>query len=487
MSGRATRRWRAAMAALVVWAGAWQAGAQTAEDEPNERPQLTEADVQEDLRYARSLSRAFQRVAQQVEPSVVHITTIEKIELVRRDIFGRRWVDERENSGLGSGVIVSAEGHILTNDHVAGRADRLVVRLYDGREFAAELLGRDPATDLAVLKIQAPDLAPAAFADSDAAQVGEWVLAIGSPFGFEQSVTAGIISAKGRSGLYRGGRVEAGDRYEEFIQTDAAINPGNSGGPLVDLEGRIVGINTQILTVNGVGGRGGNIGLGFAIPSNMARSVYEMILRYGRTERGWLGVDMEDLSPQLAEQLGVPGIEGGGGGGVLISQVIPGGPAEKAGLRQGDVVIAIDGRGSGSVNRLRNAIAFTEPGATIEIVYVRDRERRTARVELMDQMTGRAMALGGTVMREFGIITRPLREAEASSIRAAHGMVVLDVINPSRAQEAGLQRLDVILSVDGAPARSVEDLKRFFTGEQGSRERTLLLYRGGMRGTLTVK
>jgi serine protease Do len=436
---------------------------------------LAQSTNDDDLQYARSLSRAFGHAAQTIEPSVVHVTSYQAVRVWERDRFGRprRSQSRLQETGLGSGVIVSRDGFILTNDHVVGSASALKVRLTDGREFEAELVGRDSATDLAVLKIDAEGLAPARFADSESLEVGQWVLAVGSPFGFDSSVTAGIVSAKGRTGL--GG--SSGERYEEFIQTDAAINPGNSGGPLVNLEGRVVGINNQIATRSG-----GSVGLGFAIPSAMAKPVMEMIIETGRTERGWFGVDMYALTPARATQLGLDSNEG-----VELQRIVPGSPADRAGLRAGDVVVEFAGHSIEDVNRLRNAIAFTPPGEPTQLVYIRNGRKIEAKTVLIDRLKGRAMTVGGNAIDAIGVIVRSIDEEELAEagIDAKSGVVVLDVASDSRADRSGLRAGDVIVGVDDRFVRGTEGFEREIESV-GQEPVRLWVVRGGLTGRIDL-
>jgi len=287
--------------------------------------------VDEQLRYAHSLSAAFNAAAEHIGPSVVYITTRTERFVQRRDFFGRRLRPQRLlESGLGSGVIIGADGTILTNNHVVEDADELLVRLSDGREFPARVLGTDVERDLAVVKIDQSGLVPAEWGDSDALEIGEWVLAVGTPFGFSNTVTAGIVSARGPS---NGPIHDELSKYEDYIQTDAAINPGNSGGPLINLDGKVVGINTAIFSQSG-----GSVGLGFAIPSNLAREVASEIINNTPPPRGWLGVEMQELDASLAGTFGVKPDAG-----VLIASVVPDGPADAGGLEPGDIVTRFNG------------------------------------------------------------------------------------------------------------------------------------------------
>ena len=288
-------------------------------------------------------------------------------ELLRRfgEPGGRNVPRER---GLGSGVIVSPSGVIITNHHVVGEADAIKVLLSDKSEFTAELIGTDPKSDLAVLRIDATNLPTIPWADSDRLQVGEYVLAIGNPFGLNQTVTMGIVSAVGRA---RMGIAE----YEDFIQTDAAINPGNSGGPLVNARGEVVGINTAIFSRSG-----GSMGIGFAVPSNMARAIVDQLVATGRVVRGWLGVSIQDLTPDLASQVGAAEAKG-----VLVSDVLDRSPAERAGLQRGDIIREFDGRAVDDATQLRNAVAGTTIGRRVSIGVIRDGHALTLPVTIGEQ------------------------------------------------------------------------------------------------------
>ncbi|MGB9627589.1 MAG: Do family serine endopeptidase [Thermodesulfobacteriota bacterium] len=338
-----------------------------------------------ELTSVKSLGQAFVEVAKEVQPSVVNITAEKTIALQPWDQFGPDFFrgspfEEffrgfgyrspeggkeyryKQRSG-GSGVIVDKEGYILTNNHVIEGADKVKVRLNDGREFMATLKGQDSRTDLAVLHIQAKDLPVAKLGDSDKLEVGEWAIAIGSPFGLEHTVTVGVISAKGRSGLGTG-------TYEDFIQTDASINPGNSGGPLINIDGEVIGINAMIIQPG--------TGIGFAIPINMAKQILNDLIKKGKVVRPWLGISAQDLTPELAEHFKVKEKEG-----VLISQVYPGTGAEKAGLLSGDIIKSVDDKPIKNVGELVKEIQKKKVGEKVKLSIIREGKPLTIEVTTM--------------------------------------------------------------------------------------------------------
>ncbi len=435
-------------------------------------PRARGDDTERDIATARSLSRAFQSVARRVEPAVVHITQFSRV--IRRDFFGfplERGNGQLMQTGLGSGVIVSREGFILTNNHVAAGSETLKVKLYDGKEFEARLVGRDPLTDIAVLKIDPAAIpehyAPPAFADADAIEVGEWVVAIGSPFGFDNTVTAGIVSAKGRSLAPS----ENGTAYQDFIQTDAAINPGNSGGPLLNLDGKLVGINTAI-----AGPTRGFHGLSFAIPANMAKTVMDNIIKNGRVIRGALGVSFAEAARDAR--------------GVAVMSVVEDGPAEKAGLRAGDVITRFDGRQL-SEPRLRTAISLTAPGTEVPLEILRAGTTQTLRVTIGDQTT----LLGVTRLEGLGALARSFPESEAQEKfgQKFSGAVVVQVDPQGRAADAGLQIGDIILQVRHPIAArralnvdSAETLQKLTDQADYSRGVRLGVIRGTQQGFIDV-
>jgi serine protease Do/serine protease DegQ len=360
-------------AALFVAVGALAGGAELVAAPPPVRAAIPEV--------AAGQIPSLAPVLREVTPGVVNIGVKAKARNVENpllnDPFFRRFFNlppqqrERETQATGSGVIVdAAQGYVLTNNHVVEDADQIEVTTKDNRRFRAKLIGRDPDTDVAVLKIEGKGLTALQFGDSDRLEVGDFVLAIGNPFGLGQTVTSGIVSALGRSGLGIEG-------YEDFIQTDASINPGNSGGALVDLRGRLVGLNTAILAPGG-----GNIGIGFAVPINMAKSVMDQLTRYGEVKRGRIGIGIQELTPEIAQGMGLKRSDG-----AVIAKVEPSSSAERAGLRPGDVVLTVDGIPIKSATQLRNRIGLTRVGETVEMQIERKGEPRTVRAQI-DQVEG---------------------------------------------------------------------------------------------------
>ncbi len=407
------------------------------------------------------LSRAFAKVAEQVGPAVVTITTEQVASDFQHprtggpldDFFDRFFQGnprQQRRTSLGSGVIVDAAGYIITNNHVVERADEIDVQLSDEKVVQATVVGTDPETDLAVIKIEtdAP-LSVASLGDSDRMVVGEWVLAIGNPFGFGHTITAGIISAKGRN-IYQG-------NYDDFIQTDAAINPGNSGGPLVNLNGEIIGINSNIVSSSG-----GNMGIGFAIPSNMARKIYNQLVDHGSVTRGWLGVGIQPLTPELARGFGMEGQKG-----ALVSDILGDeSPAGQAGIKAGDIIVEIDGKPVDSNTHLVHLVADLVPGDTAEVKYYRDGKLRTARVtfgqrpDAATEQGGRPS--GGDEPGRLGVTAQDLTEQLAQQMGAtsSSGVILIAVDPNGPASEAGIRRGDIIVEANRQQVRGVDDLER---------------------------
>jgi serine protease Do len=425
---------------------------------------------------------SFSAVAKAVAPAVVNISSIRIVqEQVRRgpffsdpffDFFGRRFYSvprERRERSLGSGVIVSPDGTVITNNHVVEEASEVLVYLADGREFQAKLVGTDPATDLAVLKIDGSDFPTIPFGNSDTADIGDVVLALGNPFGIGQTVTMGIISAKGRANV---GIVD----YEDFIQTDAAINPGNSGGALVDISGMLIGINTAIYSRTG-----GYQGIGFAIPANMAQTVMTSITERGRFVRGWAGITFQDLSPDMAHAFEATGMQG-----ALVNDVIEDGPGEAAGLIRGDVITTFDGHPVTSATRLNHLIALTPVGSAATLEYSRfGRQGRTQLTigEAPTEYTYLSESSDEWVSQIEGVVVENLTTTAARQQglkKGTKGVIVKDILARSPAAYSGLREGDVILEIDNATVEDVEQFKAMVRKKEGRKMVLLIVRRGAL-------
>jgi serine protease Do len=398
------------------------------------------------------------------------------------DEFFRRFETprERRERGLGSGVIVDPSGIIITNNHVVSKADDIKVFLSDKREFKAKLIGTDTKTDVAVLRIEAGGLPTVPWADSDRLEVGEFVLAVGNPFGLTQTVTLGIVSALGRSA----GIAE----YEDLIQTDAAINPGNSGGALVNVRGELVGINTAIYSQNG-----GNMGIGFAVPSNMAHSIMTQLVQHGKVVRGWLGVSIQELTPELATQFGVPKETKG----VLISDVMDDSPAKKAGFERGDLILEYDGRPMDSPTQLRNAVAQTVVGKKVPVKFIREKKTKTADVVIGEQPKN----LSQTGSDEPGESAAPaglLSDLEVRELtddlagryglkNTERGVIIVRVKPGSPAEEVGVREGDLVLEVNRKSVTSLKSYERLASNLTKDQPVLLLLKRQGRAIYLTLR
>jgi Do/DeqQ family serine protease len=418
------------------------------------------------LTTARSLGQAFVEVAKKVQPAVVNITTEKTITMRPWDKYGEDFFkgspfedffkgfgfsprekgkeyQHKQRSG-GSGVIVDKEGYVLTNNHVVEGADKVKVRLNDGREFIATIKGQDLRTDLAVLNIKAKDLPVATLGDSENLEVGEWAIAIGSPFGLEHTVTVGVISAKGRSGLGTG-------TYEDFIQTDASINPGNSGGPLINIDGEVVGINAMIIQPG--------TGIGFAIPINMAKQILNDLIKYGKFTRPWLGISVQDLTNEMAEQFQVKEKEG-----VIVAQVHQGTGAEKAGLSPGDIIKSVDEKSIKNTNELVKEIQKKKVGQKVKLSIVRDGKPITIEVTTTSMPDKPEAVKEKEIEEKLGVEVQELTPQLAARYRISseikYGVIVISVEEGSPADDMGLQEGDVILEINRKKIETIKDFEK---------------------------
>lgn len=440
---------------------------------------------------AKELSRTFRDVAKRVNPAVVTITSTKVIkqpgmrfrhpfqEFFGEDFFSPFNIPESEMQAhvLGSGVIVDPErGYILTNNHVVEGADEVSILLMDERSLDAEIIGTDAPSDIAVLRIKSNDLVGVTIGNSDDLEVGDWVLAIGSPFSrnLSHTVTAGIVSAKGRSGIV------GGVDYQDFIQTDAAINPGNSGGALVNLDGELVGINTAIATA---GFSRGNVGVGFAIPINLAKQVMDDLITEGRVIRAWLGVWIQDVNDALARSWGLSDRVG-----AAVSNVVKGSPADKAGLKVGDVIVEFDGQKVKNSSHLKNLVSSTRPETTVTLDVIRKKRNKAVRVELAElpkQETVLAAREEGS--HDLGVRVENLSPGTIASLGLTEdqtGVVVVEVQPQSGAHKAGLRRGDVITRVGDREIKSVSEFSSAVEKEQTDNMVVFLVLREG--GSLFV-
>lgn len=440
-----------------------------------------------------SANRAFVQISKEVMPVVVSIYTEKKVKIGGREEnpFGDDFFDdlfrdlpfrfrfegpqgEIPQSGLGSGVIVRDNGYILTNNHVVQGADEINVKLSDNRKFKAKVVGRDEKSDVAVIKIEGDHLPVAKLGNSDKLEVGEWVLAVGSPFGLEQSVTAGIISAKGRNQVF------GGDFYQDFIQTDAAINPGNSGGALVNIYGEVIGINTAIESRSG-----GYQGVGFAIPISMAKNIMQDLITKGKVVRAWLGVSIQDVDSDLAKKFNVNEISG-----ALVAQVFKDSPADKAGLKTGDVIVEVNGKKVANRNQLMNEVAANEVNKEVAIKVIRDGKEKILRARLTERTEETvASARGGQSPRSWmGITIQQLTPELARRFdydESEKGVIITEVKPGSAAHRKGLQRGDLITEMENREIKDLSDYSRVLN-ELGDTKKGILLLTKNRYGTRYV-
>ena len=477
-------------AGVLALAGAFAAGAQSVSSDS--KPAVEVKRDSQPVNRGPLETGSFSNVVKKVAPSVVKITTSTKARKVAvngqqfpgfdnpmfREFFGGRVpeIQQPPQSGLGSGVIISEDGYIATNNHVVQGADEVIVTLDDRRELKAKVVGRDPQTDIAVIKVDAENLPAVTFADSSKIEVGDRVLAIGNPFGIGETVTTGIVSAKGR-------RPGLGLDYEDFVQTDAAINPGNSGGALVDVEGRLIGINTAILSRTG-----GFQGVGLAVPANLVSQVADGLVKHGKVVRGYLGVGAQDLTPALAESLDLKAKRG-----ALISDVQPDTPAAKSGLKNGDVITAVNGQPIEDANKLTFSVGGVAPGTKLELDVLRDGETEKITVTTAERPSDLARAgrdgrranpedLAGS---DEGVLNgvsvddiAPQMRRQLNLPARLKGAVITNVEPDSAAAKAGLRPGDVILEINKQAVTSAQDAVELSTKAEGKKTLLRLFSRG---------
>ena len=438
-----------------------------------------------------STPESFSDLAEMASSAVVNIRTVKTIKGGGRvfrqfkrepfrdddpmkDFFERFFGDEQprdfKQRSLGSGFIIDQEGYIVTNNHVVENADKIEVILKDEKEFDAEIIGRDPNTDLALIKIKAKqDLAALKFGDSDELKVGQWVMAIGNPFGLEHTVTAGIVSAKGR--------VIGSGPYDDFIQTDASINPGNSGGPLLNMEGEVIGINTAIVA--------GGQGIGFAIPVNLAKGIIDQLKNKGEVVRGWLGVGIQDVSKEVAEYYGIEAKKG-----VLVIEVFPGDPADSAGIKPKDIILSVNGKKVETTRELTSLIAVTGVGDTADIKIWRDGKVKMFKVKIAKREDEKIASMGQQKERhdELGIRVADLTPeiARRYNLKDDQGVIVVDVEADSKAEDAGIRSRDIIKEVNHKNIETVSDLNKIIDDIKDGEAIEMFIWRIN-RGFLVVK
>ena len=420
----------------------------------------------------------FSELAEKIRPGVVNIQVVKTVKNTGfgvpfpfkgpfGDFFGP-FSDENphrgfEQQGVGSGFVISSDGYILTNNHVVHEANQIKIKLADGKEYDAKVVGRDPKTDLALLKAEGVSgLQALQLGDSDSLKVGNWVVAVGSPFGLEQTVTAGIVSAKGR--------VIGSGPYDNFIQTDASINPGNSGGPLLNTKGEVIGINTAIFSQSG-----GNVGIGFAIPVNMAKEIVPQLKDKGHVTRGWLGVGIQKITPELSKSFGLKDEKG-----ALVAQVVKGGPADKGGIETGDVIVEFDGNKVSDSNELPRMVAPLPVGKTVSVKVLRggnvvDREVKIGQLEEQKEEVA-----SDTTRKPLGMTVQSITPeiAKGLGLKSETGVVVASVVPGTPAEKADIRSGDVIQQVNKKPVKDVQDFKQKIENTKDQETILLLIQRG---------
>lgn len=434
-------------------------------------------------------SNIFVEVAKNQNPAVVHVSQkVKKMKMRdgsngRRGMprgrdrhggqfnpFGNPFPQERrgppQRGGMGSGFLIEENGYILTNHHVIEGSDEITVRLQDDKEYEAKIIGSDPKTDIALLKIESKNGDPKTFpylkmGNSDGLQVGEWVMAIGNPFGLDHTVTVGVVSAKGRN-------IGAGP-YDEFIQTDASINPGNSGGPLLNIDGEVIGINTAIIS----GNTGGNVGIGFATPINVARKILDDLKENGTVTRGWLGVMVQEITPELASTFGLKDNDG-----ALVGNVVPNSPAFHGGIKRGDVIVKFDNSDVKEMAKLPKLVAGTNPGSTVPVEVIRDGKNKKLdiKIDVLEEEGIKTASLGNTLGVQPQDISPEL--AERFNLGEMTGVLVSDVDPESPAGRSGIRRGDVILEINRKPVKNMRDYFAL-TGKKGAADTLLMLVKRG--------
>ena len=421
---------------------------------------------------ATSFSKAFIEVAEKVTPTIVQVTVVSERENPHNDFFFFPFKDmPKEQRGSGSGIIISDDGYIVTNNHVVENATKVTVGMFDKRTFDAKVVGTDPLTDLAVIKIDANNLPTAYLGNSDDLKVGQWVMAIGNPLALSSTVTAGIVSAIGRGQL---GLIKDNYGVENFIQTDAAINPGNSGGALVDLSGAVIGVNSAIAASNS----GTYIGYGFAIPINLARSVAKDLIAHGKISRGYIGVNIGEVDDAMAKSLGLDKPKG-----IIVQGIVEGGAASKADIREGDVILKVDGKEVNQPNQLQGYIASKSAGTTVKITLFRDgreierevtlkaRDEDAKSEPVVNKKDSEANSESKSSTAQFddvGFTVQNLSSKEKSDFKVDHGVIITEVKPFSKAEDRQLAKGFIILEADKKKINSVSDLRSIMKDKKGS-------------------